>query len=301
MKRRRSAMEEEEEKEEKAVDRFFMTPHDTYKLVKWVLQNGRLSATIPDSQWLGYSTKCQSTTNCIVTSLHVHKKKGVEVLTGHGSSDCSSFPINADMLLVSKITFEYFRSCRPKPDLTPVFDRLAQERANTFAKLVASDMSFLKKNKQLDLTRDTVLILDGPGRNVNALLEAGVPGPNILILERERSSAVHHLFLDLVRGTGVRSKWTGKEGYEGFILKKKLREIRIRWAYLDACGDLSPLLPAVLATLTKDHGLRLLGLTRGRRNCFKQFPTTFGTIIHQWKQLQCICKFFADFTLSPCS
>ena len=293
-----------------ASETFYMSIADVCKLGQWMVENGTFICIIPDSQFLRCGKKKTKTTYKL-TELKMYTEKEADYVGAQGSvirSEDSkveigeSWKLNGDMLLVSTIEWIY----NPKlghnlPDLTPPAHEYAQVRSDFFADHVAHDLH--ETVIDANAIKDMVLCFDGPGRNIGSLRKAGVPDNRIILMERLRTSALFHRLSKLIRCSSIHTIWTGEDqrnsmnGFETYILHPEKMDkaighpCRIRWAYIDGCGDFATGLEKTIGLL-EERGLTLLGLTRGKRNCFAPFPTSFGRIVKAWDQPKAICKFY---------
>ena len=221
--------------------------------------------------------------------------------------------LNADMILAAGATITWLPGPdAPSPDecyklLRPPSFPPAQVRSEAFATAVANEKKEEKKTKNPGggVYAD-ILILDGWGRNAFALMDAGISAHRIKIVEQRRATAVYHKCLCLALRNGLQSCYVGPKtikiwngsrwsrrlgGLERLVLRNQLRNVK--YLYLDLCGDLSSPLLKSIERLT-DQGLRILAITRSRRNPIYPFVNESNgwKLIQKWVQARVECRLF---------
>lgn len=162
----------------------------------------------------------------------------------------------------------------------------ANERSLYFAELVAK---FLDKGEYY-------AFLDGPGRNLWALVKSHVPTVNGIIFERRSTTAIYHRFMSMILGLKLTTIYC-PDGFENLILKNQLgtkqglpKDIlkRLTCCYFDFCGNPPP---EMEDCIEKMPNLKILGVTIGKRNRISDYPK-LGKCIKSYDQRQVTCKFF---------
>lgn len=158
-----------------------------------------------------------------------------------------------------------------------VKDEGAQKRSDRWAKLVKLNLR----------PGEYVLILDGTGRNLEALLKVGIPASSIIIIDKDIDTSLYHKLLSIRLQEPFESKWTGElllresEGIEGCLLKNVVpHQEKISCAYFDFDCDIPDELTSKLLN-NKMPNLRLYGITQTKRGHKNEFPI-IGNIINEY-------------------
>jgi hypothetical protein len=163
----------------------------------------------------------------------------------------------------------------------------AQERSDEWARQV-------KKYRKLD---EYVLILDGTGRNLNALLKIGIPSKYIILIERDPLTALYHKLLRIRLQENFETHWTQEierhadDGVENLIHNGKLpHQTEITCAYFDFDSDIPSKLIKSLE-YGKLPKLYLCGITQTWRNRKNKFPNIGEEIVPTYDRDGVTCKF----------
>jgi hypothetical protein len=162
----------------------------------------------------------------------------------------------------------------------------AQKRSDEWARQV-------KIHRKSD---EYVLILDGTGRNLNALLKTGVPAKYIIIVEREPLTALYHKLLSIRLQEEFETHWIqeirrhASYGVEGLINVDKLpHQNEISCAYFDFDSDIPKHLNRYLES-GKLKKLRLCGITQAKRNHKNEMPI-IGKTLQDFDHPKVWCRF----------
>lgn len=163
----------------------------------------------------------------------------------------------------------------------------AQERSDEFANLA---------NKYYQQFGGYIFILDGTGRNLEALLKIGIPASKIILIDRELLTSLYHRLLSHILGESFITYNTGefqrhaKDGIENMMSHNLLPyQEEITCAYFDFDCDVPTLLVNCILS-DKLPNLRLLGITQAKRNVKTLFPE-IGQKLIRWNKGKIRCQF----------
>ena len=164
----------------------------------------------------------------------------------------------------------------------------AQERSDQFAELAHE--CYLRFGGY-------ILILDGTGRNLEALLKKGIPSSVIVIIDKKLLTSLYHKLLCLRLGESFEAHNTGEfqrfaeDGIEEMIRQNRVpHQKEITCAYFDFDCDIPKDLEKYLRS-NKFPSLRLLGITQAKRNAKNPFPMLGKEIIFYLNSGGVRCRF----------
>lgn len=268
---------------------FYLSGMATANCGNELLKNGVLNAMVPDNQWPGEGmSKLKTQSKYRVLNFYVQTNKtgkkselivSLEMVDTENdlfqSEVGNNFDISASVLLVSMMYY----SCHLSPTeqvahfsriLKPSSYPTAEERSVVFSKMVKTASDAEPDKAQL------VVTLDGPMRNTWALLNAGVCGKNIVVMEMRPITALYHRLMKMGMRWDIHTIWTGQDqrraskGFQTYFYNHKLlarhgiNASDIGFFYADFCGDIPRNIRPCIARLPN---LRVLGITQGKRKC----------------------------------
>lgn len=162
----------------------------------------------------------------------------------------------------------------------------AQQRSDDFAENVVRTWK----------PGEYVLILDGTGRNLEALLRVGIPASYIILVDKNGLTSLYHKLLSILLQEPFTCVWTKEymrracHGIEGMMEKGWIpHQNNIAYAYFDFDCDVPSKLNRLLRS-GKLPNLKLYGVTQTKRNSKNKFPE-FGYVFKDYPKHRVICKF----------
>lgn len=276
---------------------FYVAKMAVIRVGNVMLKYGSLMVTMPDNQWHGEKMSKIKTISKyrIINFKMLHQvtpftkdKKYIAIVECIMISTNSpqfkkeigqKLEFNVEKFLCSKLEYQLLNE--RSVDRESIFGEIfrppnhtsAEERSILFAKMVYERMNSQRDEK---MKYPIVITLDGYGRNLYALLNAGIPEESIVILEQRPITAVYQQLMKMAMNWKINTIWTGSDqrkhlnGFQGYILnprrllKYDIGLEQVQFLYADFCGDV----PKNLMTcLKKLPSLKILGITQGKRNC----------------------------------
>ena len=248
-------------------DLFRIDPHDVIAFGNYLAENAGIMIHLPDrGKYIAmrFEKRAGAQVVAVLQSTDPEEEKECEIST------TKLMELHAQMTLI--------RPIHTMPILSPVRDGAAQERSDAFARFV-----YAKRKPH-----ERVLILDGPGRNLFALLKAGIPANRIIMIEKNPQTAFYHKLISLCLNDGLTTIYTGKGGLEEFIVAGKFAAESIAFFYADFCGFLPGTFSECLDILINQNGLHTLCVTRCHRSV--QPLPSIGDKLCLWRQTAVICQ-----------